>query len=93
MIRIRSLREYVDQLKGLGEIVEIDAEIDWNLELGAITRRSYELRRQPHCSTTSRESSAGFRVLVRAGWIERPEGTRAVPCGVVARLSADGFGP
>ena len=35
MNRVRSLREYVEQLKLLGEIVEIETEIDWNLELGA----------------------------------------------------------
>jgi UbiD family decarboxylase len=40
MNHIKSLREYIDALKEIGEIQEIDKEVDWNLEMGAIT---------PHC--------------------------------------------
>ena len=40
---LRSLREYVEALNAIGEIQEIDAEVDWNLELGAIVQRSYAL--------------------------------------------------
>jgi UbiD family decarboxylase len=39
---IESLREYLDELRRLGELVEVDAEVDWNLEMGAIIRRVYE---------------------------------------------------
>jgi UbiD family decarboxylase len=38
----RSYRDYLDTLKGMGELVEIDDEIDWYLELGAIFRRTAE---------------------------------------------------
>jgi 4-hydroxy-3-polyprenylbenzoate decarboxylase len=38
----RSYRDYLDTLKGMGEMVEIDDEIDWYLELGAIFRRTAE---------------------------------------------------
>ena len=41
MKRLKSLREYIDQLKTFGEVQEIDVEVDWNLEMGAIIRRSY----------------------------------------------------
>lgn len=41
---IKSLREFVDELDAVGEIQQIDAEVDWNLEIGAIIRRSYDLR-------------------------------------------------
>ena len=44
MNRLRSLREFVDRLQLLGEIQEIDVDIDWNLEMGAVIRRSYELQ-------------------------------------------------
>jgi UbiD family decarboxylase len=39
---IESLREYLDELRRIGELVEVDAEVDWNLEMGAIIRRVYE---------------------------------------------------
>jgi hypothetical protein len=38
----RSLREHLDALRAIGELQEIDQEVDWNLEIGAITRRIYE---------------------------------------------------
>ena len=40
---LKSLREYLDALKGIGEIQSIEPEVDWNLEIGAICRRCYEL--------------------------------------------------
>jgi len=39
-----SLREYVDRLEKEGELMRIKAEVDWNLELGAIMRRANDLR-------------------------------------------------
>lgn len=38
----RTYRDYLDTLKRMGELVEIDDEIDWKLELGAIFRRTAE---------------------------------------------------
>jgi UbiD family decarboxylase len=38
----KSYRDYLDLLKGMGELVEIDDEVDWYLELGAIFRHSAE---------------------------------------------------
>ena len=38
----RTYRDYLDTLKSMGEMVEIDDEIDWYLELGAIFRRTAE---------------------------------------------------
>ena len=35
-----SFRDYVEALKGIGEIQEIDQSVDWNLEMGAIIRHS-----------------------------------------------------
>jgi 4-hydroxy-3-polyprenylbenzoate decarboxylase len=44
MSRLKSLREFLDALREIGELQEIDAQVDWNLEMGAITRRSMDLR-------------------------------------------------
>ena len=37
------LRDYLDILEEYQEVQRIDAEVDWNLEMGAITRRVYDL--------------------------------------------------
>jgi phenylphosphate carboxylase alpha subunit len=39
-----SFRDYVEALKNIGEIQEIDRTIDWNLEMGAIIRHSTETK-------------------------------------------------
>src|SRR5258708_14194184 len=63
MNRLRSLRGYVERLKSLGEIQEIDAEVDWNLEMGAIIRRSYELQAPAPLFNRIKGIEPGFRVL------------------------------
>lgn len=43
-MHLRSQREFIAALESIGEIQRIDTEVDWNLEIGAIIRRSYDLR-------------------------------------------------
>ena len=38
----RSYRDYLDTLKSMGELIEINDEVDWYLELGAIFRHTAE---------------------------------------------------
>jgi phenylphosphate carboxylase alpha subunit len=38
------LREFIAQLEAEGEAIRVGAEVDWNLEIGAITRRAIDLR-------------------------------------------------
>ena len=38
----RTYRDYLEKLKSMGEMVEIDDEVDWEYEQGAILRRAYE---------------------------------------------------
>ena len=38
----RSYRDYLKKMVEMGEFFEIDEEIDWNLEMGAICRRALE---------------------------------------------------
>ena len=40
---IKDLREYISRLEEYGELQRIEAEVDWNFEAGAITRRANEL--------------------------------------------------
>ncbi len=39
----KDLREFIDRLEKEGELQRIKTEVDWNLELGAIMRKVYEL--------------------------------------------------
>src|ERR1700733_1192627 len=73
MNRCRDLREYVEALREIGEVVEIDQEVDWNLEIGAITRRCYETGAPAPLFSRIRGAEAGFRVLgAPAGVSSRP---------------------
>jgi len=40
---MRDLRDFIDFLQRHGELQRIQEEVDWNLEMGAITRRCYDL--------------------------------------------------
>jgi UbiD family decarboxylase len=61
--RIKSLREYIERLKLIGEIQEIEQEVDWNLEIGAIIRRSYDLKAPAPLFKRIKGIEPGFRVL------------------------------
>src|SRR5438132_12699171 len=63
MKHLKCLREYLDELRALGELQEIDAEVDWHLEMGAIIRRSYELKAPAPLFNRIKGIAAGFRVL------------------------------
>ncbi len=63
MKHLKCLREYIEALRELGEIQEVDQEVDWNLELGAITRRTYELRAPAPLFNRIKGVEAGFRVF------------------------------
>lgn len=44
MTHLKSLREFIDELDKLGDLQRIDREVDWNLEVGAVIRRGYDLK-------------------------------------------------
>jgi 3-polyprenyl-4-hydroxybenzoate decarboxylase len=51
MNHLTDLRAFCDALRDIGHLQDIDAEVDWNLQMGAIIRRSYDLRLRLRCST------------------------------------------
>jgi len=63
MTHFTDLRGYVDALRELGDLVEIDREVDGDMETSAITRRSYEIRSPAPLFTRVRGAREGFRVL------------------------------
>jgi UbiD family decarboxylase len=73
-MHIKSLREYIDELKGIGEIQEVDREVDWNLEIGAITRRVYETGSPAPLFNSVKGYQSGFRVLGAPAATSRQEG-------------------
>lgn len=60
---IKSFREYVQTLKDNNEVVAISREVDWNLEMGAIIRRAYELPSPAPLFKSIKNSTPGFEVL------------------------------
>src|SRR5690349_21061945 len=63
MKHITSLRDHVDWLRTFGEAQDISVEVDWTLEMGAIIRRSYELKAPAPLFHRIRGIEPGFRVL------------------------------
>src|SRR2546423_6961452 len=87
---IPSLRDYVERLQALREIQEIDVEVDWHLEMGAIIRRSYELRAPAPLFNRIKGIEPGFRVLGAPAGLSRKHGLirLALSLGLPATASA-----
>ena len=58
-----TLREFVDALRDLGELVDVTRKVDPSLELGAIIRRTYDLRAPAPLFHSLSGSRPGDRVL------------------------------
>jgi UbiD family decarboxylase len=83
---LSSLREYLDALRDLGELQEVAHEVDWNLEIGAVTRRCYETGAPAPLFGRVKGAEPGFRVLgAPAGLSARP-GQRFARIAVSVRL-------
>jgi 4-hydroxy-3-polyprenylbenzoate decarboxylase len=57
----RSYREYLALMKDMGELVEIDDEVDWNLEMGAIFRHAAETLAPMPVFNSVKDAAPGFR--------------------------------
>ena len=62
-MQIEDLRDYLDILEEYREVQRIDAEVDWNLEMGAITRRVYDLGAPAVLFENVKGYPKGFRAL------------------------------
>lgn len=58
-----SFREYIDALEHYGDIVKVEQEVDWNLEMGAMIRYAYEAPTPAPLFCKIKDSAPGFRVL------------------------------
>jgi 4-hydroxy-3-polyprenylbenzoate decarboxylase len=95
MKHLRSLREFIAELDAIGELQPIDAEVDWKLEIGAIIRRSYDLRAPaPLFNTITGYVDSGFRVLGAAGGLSgsaHPLARIALALGLPADTAGKGI--
>ncbi len=61
---LKDLREFISALEEIREVQVIDAEVDWNLEIGAAIRHSYDLRAPaPLFTNVTGYQGSGFKVL------------------------------
>ncbi|GIP29557.1 UbiD-like decarboxylase [Paenibacillus sp. J23TS9] len=58
-----SFREYIEALERYGDLLKIDQEVDWNLEMGAMIRYAYEMPSPAPLFSNVKDSAPGFRVL------------------------------
>ena len=84
----RSYRNYLDTLKSMGELIEIDDEVDWYLELGAIFRRTAETLSPGAIFNKVRGCPPGFRAadfgMGKSGTPGQPWARLAVMLGLPA---------
>src|SRR3970040_841942 len=62
-MQIHDLRDYLDILEKYQEVQRIGLEVDWNLEMGAITRRVYDLGAPAALFEKVKGYPKGFRAL------------------------------
>ena len=74
MLHIQSLREYIARLIELEEVQEIDKDVDWNLEAGAIIRRSYDLKAPAPLFNNIKDAAKGFRLFGAPAALSRQPG-------------------
>ncbi len=91
MNHLKDLRAYISALQAIGEVQTIDKEVDWNLEIGAIIRRSYDLRVPAPLFNQIKGIEPGFRVLGAPAALSRQPGLSysriALSLGLDARAS------
>ena len=78
----KSYRDYLDILKSMGEMIEIDDEVDWHLELGAIFRHTAETLSSTNCIPWFRHQSSPSS--------RRSLTYLAMICGVMCGMSLPG---
>src|SRR4051794_24797433 len=60
---LKDLREFIGLLESHGELQRVRGEVDWNLEMGAVIRRCYDLGAPAALFEIVKDHSNGFRAL------------------------------
>ena len=82
-MELTDLRDFLEILEEYGELQRVQSEVDWNLEMGAITRRCYDLGLRPRCSKTYEVIQKDTELLVHRS---EPADIRSIPYLRVLRL-------
>ncbi|MGE4048041.1 MAG: UbiD family decarboxylase, partial [Acetobacteraceae bacterium] len=83
---LTDLRQYIEALRNLGEIQEIDASVSLDLELGAIIRRCIETGAPAPLFNAFSDHPAGFRILGAPGGTSSQSGMELVRVAVSLEL-------
>src|SRR3954462_3382233 len=89
---LRDLRAFCEALKDAGDLQEIDVEVDANLEIGAIIRRSYDLRAPAPLFNRIKGIAPGFRALGAPGGISANPAHRFARIALALGLPASASG-
>ncbi|CCD97728.1 UbiD family decarboxylase [Bradyrhizobium sp. STM 3809] len=79
--RLKSIRDWLSALEAIGDLNRVTMEVDWNLEMGAVTRHSMDLRAPAPLFERIAGIEPGFRAL------GAPGGLSALPGKTYARLA------
>jgi len=58
----RDVRQFIEALDKVGELVRVKQEVDWDLEVGAISRRAYETEAPAILFEKIKDYPEGFRI-------------------------------
>jgi 4-hydroxy-3-polyprenylbenzoate decarboxylase len=92
MINIKSFREFVERLADSGELQVISREVDWDLEMGAITRRCNELGAPAPLFEKVKGIETGFRALGAPAGISRQPGKELARVALALGFAANAGG-
>ncbi len=81
MNHLTDLRQYVNSLNAINEIVHVKQEVELDLEIGAIARRCYETGSPAALFSNIKGAANGFRVLAA------PAGVSSDPTKWLARIA------
>ena len=73
-------------------MVEVNAEVDWSLEMGAIIRRSYEMQAPAPLFKNIRGIERGFQVFGAPGGVSRQPGLYLARVALSLGLSPEATG-
>jgi 4-hydroxy-3-polyprenylbenzoate decarboxylase len=89
MKHLKSLREFLAALDEIGELQPIDRQVDWNLEMGAITRRSMDIGAAAPLFNSIKGVEEGFRAFGAPGGLSASPQYRFSRINLALGLPAD----
>jgi 4-hydroxy-3-polyprenylbenzoate decarboxylase len=89
MKHLKSLRGFIEALDAIGHVQPIDVKVDRNLEIGAVIRRSYEVRAPAPLFNKIKGVDDGLRVFGALGGLGADTRTRFARVALALGYPAD----